>query len=222
MRNFVFVGLLLCTIVTLSLPEQASGATMENERYMIEKSTINVAPLLPDEPTPPAHKEEKPYAKGKNYTVSTTKSEGFSFTVSQPLLDFGKLSATNPVIRQLELVLTSPFPFQIIAFEDHPLQLKSSKAIPDTTCDNGACSETTAANWTNTLTYGFGYSLESFDSDAYKQFADTSRAEPFQTILSGTQANNKRFKVLYKVNISGTQSSGDYTNTVTYFATPDF
>lgn len=160
----------------------------------------------------------------------------FRFSISQTQVDFGTLTPTNPVTRTniLKISNGSANGYQVTAFENHQLLNPGNGfAIPDTTCDNGLCTETTSAQWTNTLTYGFGYRCDNVagsdcatgftNSNYYKQFADASLNESPQSVMSGTNVGrNKEVQITYKVNISGTQPAGTYTNVITYVATPTF
>jgi hypothetical protein len=177
---------------------------------------------------------------GKNYKVKNgfeyiyPTSSAFSFSLSETLIDFGILSATNPVTRTTTLTVNNPsVAYKVIGYEDHPLLAGSGARINDATCDNGSCTEITAALWSNTLTYGFGFRCDNIagtdcetgfkSSDDYKQFADISKKDSPQPVMTGMVSGGKRqSKVTYKVNISGTQQPGTYTNSITYIAIPSF
>lgn len=170
----------------------------------------------------------------------------FSFTLSSILIDFGTLSPTNPVTRTQTLTVDnqSANGYIVTAIENHQLLVPASGAlIPDTTCDAGTCTESTAAAWTSTLTYGFGYRCDSvsviyngatsngcvagdntFYSNPtyYKQFADASKSESAVTIMSGTSGRNQEATLTYKANISSAQPAGNYTNAITFVATPTY
>lgn len=160
----------------------------------------------------------------------------FSFTITGNFIDFGTLTASNPVTRTSTLKVNnqSAGGYVVTAYENHQLLLPGSgQVIPDTTCDNGTCTETTASPWTSSLVYGFGYRCDIVDatnycvsafstSTNYKQFADNSKSETGQTIMSGQSSRNQRAQVTYKVNISGSQPAGLYTNVITYIATPTY
>lgn len=161
---------------------------------------------------------------------------GFSFGISQSIIDFGILSPTNPVTRNTILTVNnrSGEGYSVSAIEDHPLQSPASgQTIPDTTCDNGACTQLTSGAWENTLTYGFGYRCDPIsDRDcadgfgnitSYKQFADAAKSEAAQAVMfSGSNGGTRQVKITYKVNISGTQPAGSYANTITFVAVPTF
>ncbi len=160
----------------------------------------------------------------------------FAFSISQTLIDFGTLTAANPITRTANLTISigSANGYSVTAFENHQLLSPAGGSlIPDTTCDAGTCSQTTAAAWTSSLTYGFGYrcdnttgtdcSTDFSGSTFYKQFADNSISEAPQTVMTGANVGrNKISQVTYKVNISSTQAAGFYNNAITYIATPKY
>ncbi|MBI2420509.1 MAG: hypothetical protein HYV38_00280 [Candidatus Levybacteria bacterium] len=159
----------------------------------------------------------------------------FSFSISSNFVDFGVLTPTNPVTRTQTLTVgnQSASGYVVTAYENHQLLVPASGAlIPDTTCDSGTCTESSSAAWTSTLTYGFGYRCDAVTtnycasgfstSTFYKQFADNSGSEVAQTVMTGTTARDQQSQITYKVNISGTQAAGQYTNVITYVATPTY
>jgi hypothetical protein len=219
--NFIFCFIVLhSALYTLHL-QPAHAASMSNDQYTIDKRSVNIQPFVPQPPPAKQVASHKPYASGTNYTIETNKPDAFSFGTSAEMMDFGTVTATNPVIRALFLSVISQESYQILLAEDHPLKTSGKLTIPDTTCDNGACSEITGALWANALTYGFGYHLRG-PEDIYKQFADSSRNEAFQRVFEGENSHGNQQSLTYKVNVSGTQDPGNYTNTVTIIATPDY
>lgn len=179
--------------------------------------------------------------KNANYTIRKgfqylPSSEYFVFSVSQPIIDFGILSPTNPVVRISTLRVLNPSArgYSVIVSEDHPLQASDSATfIPDTTCDSGLCSETKASAWTSTLSYGFGYRctnikgkdcvLDFSDPAYYKQFPNTDSGEQSQSAMqSATAGPQKEAQIVYKLNVAGTQAAGSYTNTIRIIASPNF
>lgn len=112
----------------------------------------------------------------------------------------------------------------------------TTPSIPDTLCDGGSCSESTAGEWNTATNNGFGYSLENVDAasisfeydtsgDTFrsKQFADITGAETPQTIFSSTTvANAENAYVCYRLSVGATQAAGDYENQITYTATGTF
>ena len=218
---FTFLAFVLhFSFCTLRLLQPVQAATMSSPNYNLQKKDIEVGP--PNTPTPTPTKEpEKPYATGTNYTVQTNAPSAFTFSVSLNELNFGKPTATNPIIRLLFLTATSKSPYQVLSAADHQL-MSGDKTIPDTTCDNGSCNQETSSSWVSALTYGFGYSAQNMPEDNYKQFPDLSKNEPLEAVFSHESANNKQDKVVYKVNVSSTQQVGTYSNVVTYIAVPSY
>jgi len=180
--------------------------------------------------------------EGNNYTVRAgfqyvPRSSPFSFSISDTRIDFGLLSPTNPVTRSTTLNVrnSNPNGYSVSAAENHELMVPTTKAvIPDTTCDDGKCTEKTASGWNNTLTYGFGYRCDSENSicvendssfvakDYFKQFSNSSKDENATTIMSGGTRRSKKAVVMYKVNISSSQVAGAYSNAVVFLATPNY
>lgn len=152
----------------------------------------------------------------------------FSFSISNSVIDFGIITPTNPLIRTTELTVNAPSTkgFTVTASEDKPLT-SSSSAIPNTSCDNGDCNDTKASVWLSSLAYGFGYRCDDlqgincpldFVPNSYKAFSTS-----LQTVMtSSIGGRGMKSRITYKVNVSGTQSPGVYTNTVTYIANPGF
>ena len=223
--GYLFIGLFLTT---------ASGQIMSNKDYTIKTEGLDVISGV---------------IGSTNYKLRSTVGElspivpkivsalPFSISLSSDLVDFGSLSPTNPIIRTVDLNVysLSLYGYSVILFEDHPLKMNPPAGganIPDTTCDNGECNEENASLWTNTLTYGIGYRCDNvvgFDCDLsfhnsnfYKSFADNSNSKSPQFVMTGIGSKNKSARLSYKVNISGTQQQGNYLNTITYIAIPNF
>jgi hypothetical protein len=234
----VVIGLLGYWVIGL-FPPTAGAAVSSDGNYSIEFEDIGnelptptakprVIPFpLPTTPNNPTSNQPTPY------TITAT-NDAFSFSISQTIIDFGALTATNPVIRTSDISFSTPFyGAQVIGYENHPLINTEKNTIPDTTCDTGTCSQTIPSNWENDLTYGFGFHCESdseevcgrgfSDQYSFKQFADNSAKESPVSILLNQQSKHATpARITYKVNISGTQPVGGYSNTVTYIAIPNF
>lgn len=238
-----FICLFVYLFICLFSPK-ASAFTMSNENWIIDMGNSNSGAGTQSNSknnlTSTLRQTGPGLYVGKNYVVKagfrpSTSPPSFSFSLTQTAIDFGLLTATNPVIRTSTITISNASSpgYQVLAYENSPLKNESNTSIPDTTCDNGSCTETTAAPWEATLTYGFGYRCDSIaditcssafiDKDDYRQFADKSRNESPQTILIGKDGKaNRKAKITYKLNISGTQAPGTYTNSITYIAAPTF
>lgn len=157
----------------------------------------------------------------------------FSFTISDLSMDFGTLTPGSFSTQTNSLTVSSGGAggYSVIALENSPLTAQAGSAtIPDTTCNSGACSETSAGVWNNTTKYGFGFNMSGndvpaafVDSTYFKQFADASLSETGQVVMSSSNVGKSRTAtVTYKVNIAATQTAGDYENAITFIATPTY
>lgn len=225
-------------------PDRAYAEITTNDNWTIEIKDLNLA----TDPTVNNHKKlpmEAPLPpgsySGKNYKIKSGFKNlpplaPFSFNISNGIIDYGPLSPTNQIYRTSNLSISnmSNKRFIIIGYEDHPLfTTESNSFIPDSTCDNGSCSQVRSALWTNTLTYGFGYRCDNVSNNDclidfnldnyYKQFSDQSKNETEQTIMSSNlPGSNHETQITYKVNISKTQPKDPYSNTITYIAVPGY
>ncbi len=157
----------------------------------------------------------------------------FSFALSSVFIDFGVISPTSPVTRTNTLTVSfgSAHGYQVTVSQNRNLRADASGwEIPPTTCDSGTCTTTTAAAWTSSLVYGFGYRCDNVTgtdcntdfstSTFYKQFIASPSA--VSVMSSSNVGRNRKGQITYKVNVSGTQPAGLYTNIINYIATPTF
>lgn len=233
----------IITVILKAPPTARAVSSMESDSYKLKFPNLNMTSgskssesynILDTvgQTAPGEYKSSGFYVKAGFPYIKTIIA--FSFTISDLSIDFGTLTPG---------VFPSPLPFNtltvssggaggyaVVASEDHPLQLQNTATnIPDTNCDT-SCSETTAAVWTNTGKYGFGYNLSGNDIPAafinstyYKQFANQAALETNQIVMSSNNVGKNRVAtVTYKVNISPTQSAGDYTNSLMFLATPTY
>ncbi len=240
----LFLYLLLCFALCLTILPSAHAEITTNDNWSIQVDDINL-----NSNTSPTSNQKNQLTKtsneeftdeGTNYKVKTgfdnPKSQStISLNISNNIIDFGILSPTNNIYR------TSSIDFKtgknnygiLIASEDHPLNTSDSNtAIPDSTCDNGSCSETTAAPWINTLTYGFGYRCDNTNGsncttdfknpDYYKQFSDSSKNEKPEILSASNTTQKQELQITYKINLAKTQPTGSYTNTITYILAPGY
>jgi hypothetical protein len=222
-----------------------SALATSSPNYNLEIRDIDTSPDA-DKKTPKALIEEVIQSAPKNseekigiQTISQTSP--LSFSISTQLVDFGTLSPGNPVTRSADIsVLSTSIDYTIMAFEDHPPSLsklsgtnpQSGETIPNTTCDNGSCTKTEASSWNSSLTYGFGFRcdaageifcLMASDENYYSQFADFSKSELPQAIIAGHKNDQEQqAQASLKLNTSSMQKSGNYSNTVTFIAVPNF
>ncbi len=221
----------------------SNAQTMSNSDYIIQMGNLN---SIAGKPTGPNYKvlftvgQTGPgLYSGTNYKVRAgfeyIKSIiPFRFAVSSILIDFGTVSPTIPVLRTNRLTISngSAFGYQVTSSQNHNLRLETRGIdIPATACDSGNCTPTTAATWTNSLTYGFGYRCDNINSsDCDNQFATSNNYyKPFISLPSAiivmrgnNVGRNKVAQIIYKLNIAGSQIAGLYTNVLNYIATPTF
>lgn len=250
--GYWFIGLLGYLFIGLFL-SPAWGQTMYNKDYILKTQGINAVSAVTSNTDyqlrSTAGELNPEVLGGVNFKVrtgfeNTASALPFSVSLSSATVDFGALNPTNPIVRTviLSVYSLSITGYSIIASEDHPLQMNPSAAsdsasadgtkIPNTTCDNGECSQEKAGVWINTLTYGFGYRCDNiigFNCDSslskvnfYKHFADISNGQGPQSVMAGVGSKNKDIRLSYKVNISGNQRQGVYNNIITYIAVPNF
>lgn len=157
----------------------------------------------------------------------------FTFSVSSVFVDFGVISPTSPVTRTNDLTVSfgSAHGYQVTVSQNRNLRTDATGwEIPPTTCDSGTCTTTTAAAWTSSLVYGFGYRCDNLSgtdcntdfstSTFYKQFISSPSA--VSVMSSSNVGRNRKGQITYKVNVSGTQPAGLYTNIINYIATATY
>lgn len=232
MNSFFFLFIISSSILVFNLAKPAYADTVSNDNYSIDVNTIDTN----SQPTPKSqvlgatNVDQKDFTTGPNYTVNSSNSS-LTVNLSQNLIDYGILSSTNPIIRTSQISLDNGLlGGEILSYENHPLLSNTNDVIPNTSCDNGACTSDIAAQWTNTLTYGFGYQCQSNQLDICDpQFNTTNYFKPYplseiqsaEPILVSDKIQSHAV-IVYKVNISGTQKTGGYYNSITYLAVPNF
>lgn len=242
MQNYFLLIFLSFNFLFLNLP-RASGQTMSNGNYVIKTQGLNVVSGTvsgSDFKIKTNISELNPVGStGVNFKVKTGFGNAqpvlpFSISLSSDVVNFGTLSPTNPIVRTVNLNVQGPLSgYSVVAIENHLPLASDGSFIPRTTCDNGMCGVESASEWINTLTYGFGYRCDNTkDADCddsfkksnfYRHFPDAgSNTELEQSIMEGIGSNNKEVRISYKVNVSGTQAKGPYSNTITYIAVPNF
>lgn len=146
-------------------------------------------------------------------TVSTNAKDGYVVTVSED----NQLKRSNAVCQG-----------------GNPKELQG--CIPDTTCDDGKCTDRISAEWTNPKMTGFGFSLQKVvENDAVftfndsgatfaaRQFPDLEAGESTFALLKGDSPTlGSSVHVCYRISISDIQPAGYYTNHLLYTASPKF
>ncbi len=159
--------------------------------------------------------------------------DDFRFSISRTAIDLGILTpgVFATASHNLEITTRGAGGYTVYAYELHPLRHSGgSYTIPDTTCNAGTCTESTAQVWTSTSATGFGFNMtgndipaDFTDSTYFRQFANQAGAESMQSVmLANTVSNNRTSTVTYKAAISGSQAAGSYQTGIVYIAVPRY
>ncbi len=219
---------------------QTIAQSASNKSYIMQGGEIEQKTLINpiESPSKPSDKNSEKTSNiyfGENYQVISESnqedSQALSFSISNNLVDYGKLTPANPVSRIIDLTVSeSPSRgYSVFTFENNELSDAHNNFIPDTTCDNGTCSEISSALWSSNLSFGFGYRCENTDGSGctedfsekgyFKQFANESKSEAYQIIIN--DLNSRKAKIELKANISNTQTKSSYSNSIIFIAVPN-
>jgi hypothetical protein len=163
---------------------------------------------------------------------------------SAPYVAFSILEISDFIdaAQRLKAATNAASGYSVTAEETNEMQLIGATApitgttIPDTTCDDGTCTEASGVGWTSPNANGLGYSLDnvtgtpasfeySDDPSGFlaRQFSNIGNGETAYEIMSSTSpSNTEEVYVCYRITISATQQAGKYENDVTYIATANF
>lgn len=244
-KKGLFLSILVFTFFLLTATGVIAQGVIESPNYRIQFPNLNSGAGIPSSPnyaldstlgqTGPGQYSSAGYIvkSGFQYIHSIIP---FSFAISKIAIPFGSLIPQTPKTDASTLTVSSGGAggYQVTAKENNPLQSQTLNTIPDTLCDAGTCSETTAGVWSESTTYGFGYTMHGNDvpspfptaapaGNQYKQFADASSAESAQIVMSSANVGRARQSTItYKVNVSSVQAAGTYINIITFTATPSY
>lgn len=161
--------------------------------------------------------------------------EPFSFVLSKNAVDFGAIKPGSFAKDVIDLAVNGAgaYGYHISVIEDHPLQTPEGKvSLPDTSCDpSDKCTPSHASPWTSSVAYGFGYNLSGDDIDQ-SEFTDATFFRPFANnaanqdpvVIMSHQGKGKKAnaRLTFQINVSPSQSSGRYQNTIQFIALPSF
>lgn len=241
-KVFFFLGLPILYLILYVA--SASAQTMSNASYIIQMGNLN---SISAKPTGSGFQLSYTVGQtgpglysGANFKVRAgfqyiSSIIPFRFSIVNNFIDFGIVNPTSPVLRTSVLTISngSAFGYRVTASDNHNLRDNSTGAeIPPVACgDLGpACTSASAGPWTSTLTYGFGYRCDnSTGTDCNTQFTNPTYYRPFaaspsaEVVMSGLNVGRKKItQITYKLNVSGAQPAGVYTNVINYIATPTF
>ena len=163
---------------------------------------------------------------GSGFTATSTTSS---------TIPFGVISTGFSQACQSLYVATNAFNGYNLTAQTNQSLSSGSSTIPDTTCDSGACTTATAAAWVTDTNEGFGYSCDP-DTTAFATnrcqptFTSSTVFRPFSSstavvvasstnILSALGSTNR---ILYRITVDAAQAAGNYSNVITWIATPSY
>lgn len=157
----------------------------------------------------------------------------FRFVISQTAIDLGVLTPGifGDGSHTLTITTRGAGGYTIYAYELHPLRNTTSPdEIPDTTCDSGPCTISSAEPWVNPANDGFGFNMTGDDVPAdfvnstyFRPFANQEASAPMQVVMSSPNiANQRQSTVTYQAAVLGSQAAGNYETAVVYVAVPGY
>ena len=167
----------------------------------------------------------------------------YAFAVPFGTLDITKgVEVFKEAEQQLTVTTNAASGYKVYTTEDDELGKDGADSpfIPDTPCDSGPCTHTTAQDWVTPATYhGLGYSLvNSSGTNATFQYSDgtwNAKQFPNESELAGQYddasaevmsytgpVSGSSVYVCYRISADGTQAAGYYYNKIWYIATPIF
>lgn len=216
------------------------GETMNSNNYTIRTGNFNITSGLKSSSsyslTDTVGQTVANYFSGTGYHVKAGFQYlytlyNFSFSISDLSINL-TLTPNTFSTDSHDLIVTAPGQgYSVSVYETEKLKLSGGlDTIPDTTCDSGPCTETSAEPWTTPTNNGFGYNLTGSDissdfvsSSYFRPFPDFSLGETPAIIMSSVEAGkNRTATVTYKLSPSGSQASGTYSTNIIYIATPTY
>ncbi len=234
----------------LGFPKQSLGQRFQSDSYIIEWGNFNMTGGTKSSSTyhlsdtvgqmAPGEYNSGDYTleAGFQYIYNTFNS--FRFTINDPdlALDFGNLvpGIASTGSHTITIYCPAGHGYEILAKENHPLQILSSGiTIPDTSCDVGStCTPSSSNTWTTDSAYGFGYNVLGIDTSGTvngvgtsQYFSSATKYRPFSTsantIMSETHpVKNHSARITYKSLINTNQSAGNYETSINFIAIPNY
>lgn len=246
LRNYKWlfaVGFSSCLVVlSFVFVSVAQAERMESDSFVIQFGNLNMGSGEQDSSSYNLTQTLGQIAPGPYTSASTFLGGGFQyiysihyfrFAISKLFINFDELQANTHKTDSNILTIDTKGAggYIVYAYETHPLMhSNNTDIIPDTTCDAGTCSQSSAQLWTNQSIPGFGFNASGSTvaadfttSNHFRQFADRSAAEPMQIIMSSPNiAKADQATITYKAGITGIQPAGNYRTEVVYIAVPGF
>ncbi len=217
--------------ISLAYQIQGDDTYIETGDLSIFSEDLPVT-LIPSPTAKPKAIQEQKIIQQKQDNNGT---KGFNISLQHEFLDFGELEPTNPITRTsfIHVIANTLSGYTVFGWQNHSPVETDGVTVPDTSCDNGACTERTASVWQTPLTYGFGYRCDNTastpcdhafnENNLFKQFANESAEErPVPVMQWHIGSDDEKAEISYKINIAASQPQIRYTNTVSYILVPGF
>ncbi len=246
--NKMFIGLIVCCVtvlLTLISPIHHSTvhaqASLESDNYRIQMPNFNSGAGIPSSNSYKLGSTIGQTAPGLYTSTGYLIRSGFqyihsiipfSFSISNYLINFGTIIPQTPstITSTLTVSAGGAGGYSVTAREEDALKSSNGVSIPDTACDSGTCTNSTAGVWTSNSVYGFGYNMTGDDIPAdfvnstyYRRFANKALSETDKVVMSSALVGRSRISTItYKINISSIQAAGNYQNKILFTALPSF
>ena len=122
--------------------------------------------------------------------------------------------------------------YSLTVQEQTLMQTPGGFSIPQTTCDGGACTLTTAAAWTTPTNNGFGHTCRNqtnhdcaatYSSGSnFRPTANVAAGDTPQTIMASSTPASATGRIKYRISAGSSQPAGDYKTIITYTITPTY
>ena len=175
---------------------------------------------------------------GFQYIYNTFNKFRFVINDSDLAINFGALTPNIGTTASHSISISCPAGqgYQIMVKENSPLSILSSgQTIPDTSCNVGStCTPSFSAVWNSSTSYGFGVNVLGTDLNdnptgigTSQYFTNINYYRPFNTTAQYIMSENipvanRYARVTYKVLISASQAAGNYANSITFIAIPNY
>ncbi|MCL4363713.1 hypothetical protein M1328_00570 [Patescibacteria group bacterium] len=243
-RSFVILVVVLSFgICVFKFTKSADALDMQSPRFRIDSGNVNTAAGDKSSASYKLSDTIGQLAAGQFSSTGYVVKAGFQyihsiipfqFSISNINIPLGVLTPNTPSTATTNLTVSfgGAGQYQVTAIEENQLKTLSGNAIPDTSCDGGlqTCSTSTAAVWSSTSAYGFGYNM--IGNDIPADFTNSTYFRPFPNLsLSASPAvvmssinvgKNRQSTMTFKANVSPIQPAGSYQTIINFVATPSF
>lgn len=164
--------------------------------------------------------------------AGTTLSSGAIYTTGDQVI-FGSLNLTgfNQLGQRISCITNAPGGYVVTVHENAVMKnINTATTIPNTACNGGGCTATSATPWTtiSTSLSEFGYTMNSiggsipFVAGNFKPFGlGYANAQPVM-LKTSIPNTTESADVCYRISVTTIQEAGDYEAKIVYTATSTF